>query len=195
MLSAAELRELLRAIDAGARQRAARLATAKAFGISLLIHAAIIFLIIVVASMAEPPWARWSKHSTADLPEQLANVPTPQRIGTPDVPACASTSDSVALELLRYARQAVAGVASNTTGLPALPRADSSRVWSVDVDALCRRAAATINRAYQLPENRARTLYLVGAGATYLLVDTSLAHGRYGRSMVMDSSLKRVVSW
>jgi hypothetical protein len=175
--------------------RAARLATAKAFGISLLIHAAIIGLIIVIASMAEPPWARWSKASDANLPEQLATVPTPQRVGTTDVPACASASDSVAIELLRYAKQAVSGAASNTTGLPALPRADSARVWFVAVDALCRRAAATINRAYQLPENRARTLYLVGAGATYLVVDTSLARGRYGRSMVMDSSLERVVVW
>ena len=162
---------------------------------SLVIHAIIILLLIVVASLANPPWARWSKESEADLPEQLAAVPAPMRVGAADVPACASATDSVATELLQYTKRAVSGLAPSTSGLPVLPAADSSRVWLVTVDALCRRAAETINRAYQLPENRSRTLYLVGAGGVYLVVDTSLARSRYGRSMVMDSSLSRIVAW
>ena len=193
--STTDLRELLRSIDAGARERAARLATAKAFGVSLVIHAVIILLLIVVASLARPPWARWSKQSASNLPEQIATVPAPVRVGTADVPACASATDSVATELLQYTKRAVSGLAPSTAGLAALPAADSSRVWFVTVDALCRRAAETINRAYQLPENRARTLYVLGAGGVYLVLDTSLARGRYGRSMVMDSSLMRIVVW
>jgi hypothetical protein len=195
MLSSSELRELLRSIDAGARERGARLATAKAFGVSLVIHAVIILLLIVVASLASPPWARWSKQSGSNLPEQIATVPAPAPVGMADVPACASATDTVAIEILQYTKHAVSGLAPSTAGLAALPAADSSRVWLVTVDALCRQAAETINRAYQLPENRARTLYIVGAGGVYLVVDTSLARGRYGRSMVMDSSLARIVNW
>jgi hypothetical protein len=195
MLSSADLRELLRSIDARARARAARLATVKAFGVSVVIHAVILLLLLIAASAVKPPWARWSEQSESDLPEQLASVPVTRRVGTADIPACVSHDDSVATELLQYTKRAVSGSAPSTIGLPTLPAADSSRVWLVRVDALCRRAAATINRAYQLPENRSRTLYLVGAGGVYLVVDTSLGRGRYGRSMVMDSSLARIVSW
>jgi hypothetical protein len=39
----------------------------------------------------------------------------------------------------------------------------------------------------------ARTLYLVRAGGVYLVVDTSLAKGRYGQSVMMDSAVTRIV--
>lgn len=187
--------ELFRSIDERARARLSRLANAKAFGISVLIHFLILALLVMAASVVTPPWARWSEPVTA--PEGRASTTT----GSLDVVAgaerraCASPKDSIVAELVRYAKDAVAGAASSTLGLAALPRGDSSRVRYVTEELLCRRAVAAMNTAYRQPANLARAIYLVRLEEGYLVVDTALAKGRYGKSVVMDSALAVIRAW
>ncbi|MEP6591759.1 MAG: hypothetical protein ABJC19_11300 [Gemmatimonadota bacterium] len=157
-------------------------------------HLVILALIVFAATQARTPVARWRDNSQDQLPAQAAALPVGQGVSAAQLPACAP-NDSLMRELTAYAKRAVNGDASLTSSLPLLPSADSLHVYPVQVDGHCRLAAATINRAWKLPENQARTLYLIRAGSVHLVVDTSLGASGRGRSMVMDSALSRMIEF
>lgn len=190
----ADINELLASIEAKLRARAARLATAKALGISVAVHAALFLLLIFALSQSRTPWARWFPPRDPDLPTQFAAMPGSQGVAGASLRACAG-NDSTSRELVHRVRRAAAGGEQLTSGVAELPHADPAQVWLVDADPLCRRAVATLNRAFGSPENQARSIYLVRAGNVYLAADTSLAPGLFGRTVVMDSALQRVVRW
>lgn len=195
MASPPDIHELFRSIDERARARVARIANAKAFGISIVVHAVILFGLLVAASVVKPPWARWSTPVEAPQGRAAAASPALDVVAGAEQHVCASRGDSIVPELVRYVKGAVSGGVPATTGLAALPRGDSSRVWYVEVEEKCRRAARTINIAYQQPEQMGRTIYLIGTGRGYFVADTALGKGRYGKTWVMDSSLARIEGW
>ncbi|MES2124084.1 MAG: hypothetical protein V4503_05290 [Gemmatimonadota bacterium] len=190
----ADINEMLASIEAKIRARAARIATARALGLSVAVHAALFLLLIAALSQSRRPWARWFPPRGPDLPTQFAAMAGSQGVAGAELRACAR-DDSTSRELVDRVRRAAAGGEQLTSGVAELPHADSAQVWLVDADPLCRRAVATLNRAFGLPENRARSIYLVRAGNVYLAADTSLASGPFGRTVVMDSALSRVVGW
>lgn len=148
-----------------------------AFVASFAIHAVLVLSLILLTSDVRLDPA--VNKPGEGMPGQSARSPaaSPQTLMRVEPGACASGYDAHLVALTDSLRRMVSSADSGARVLLQLPAVDSSHVWPVESDSLCRVAARTINRIDHRPDDAARTLYVLRVGNVYFVVDTNRRDG------------------
>ena len=111
------------------------------------------------------------------------------------VSSCGPSNDENMRHFLDGARFLVsAPTQAKMRGILNVDAMDPALVKPIQSDSLCTLAARTINRDQKQPDTTSRTVYLVRMGRVYWAEDTTMHAGEWIRSVIMDSTLTRILS-